>query len=83
MRLRLPSRASSWAKTAAKPAVRRRATGTRAPSSRFLAERHLAIPWLSSISSTREAASERERRSWPVTASRRLLGSESVWIGLA
>src|SRR4051794_21422359 len=37
MRLRLPSLASSWANTAAKPAVSRTATGTRAKSSRFLA----------------------------------------------
>src|SRR3954467_12591920 len=37
MRLRLPSCAFSWAKTAAKPAVSRSATGTRAKSSRFLA----------------------------------------------
>src|SRR3954447_7207238 len=37
MRLRLPSCAFSWAKTAAKPAVSRIATGTRAKSSRFLA----------------------------------------------
>src|SRR3954469_1299738 len=37
MRLRLPSFAFSWAKTAAKPAVSRIATGTRAKSSRFLA----------------------------------------------
>ena len=38
MRLRFPWRACSWAKTAAKPAVSSSATGTRAPSSRFLAE---------------------------------------------
>src|SRR3954454_11755519 len=37
MRLRLPSCAFSWAKTAAKPAVSSIATGTRAKSSRFLA----------------------------------------------
>src|SRR3954466_5626330 len=37
MRLRLPSLAFSWAKTAAKPAVSRTATGIRAKSSRFLA----------------------------------------------
>src|SRR3954447_3065360 len=37
MRLRLPSCAFSWAKTAAKPAVSRIATGTRAKSSRFRA----------------------------------------------
>ena len=40
-------------------------------------------PWLFWISSIRETASSRERRSWPVTASRRLAGSDSVWIGLA
>ena len=40
-------------------------------------------PWLFWMSSISETASSRERRSWPVTASRRLAGSDSVWIGLA
>ena len=40
-------------------------------------------PWLCWISSSSEVASARERRSWPVTASRRFGGSEAVWIGLA
>ncbi len=40
-------------------------------------------PWLRSMSSISETASERERMSCPVTASRRLRGRESVWIGLA
>src|SRR5260221_6151215 len=40
-------------------------------------------PWLRSMSSIKETASERERTSWPVTAARRLPGRDSVWIGLA
>ena len=70
MRLRLPSRASSWAKTAAKPAVSSRATGTRAIELAVPGRRHLANPLAArSMSSTSETASSRERRSWPVTAS--------------
>jgi len=40
-------------------------------------------PWPRSISSSSETASSRERRSWPVTASRRRAGSPAVWTGLA
>ena len=40
-------------------------------------------PSARSMSSIRETASSLDRSSWPVTASRRRLGRESVWIGVA
>ena len=86
MRLRLPSFAFSWAKTAAKPAVSRSATGTRA-SELPVPGRRQGSPAVFSISSSSETASPRERRSWPVTASlrrgRQRLGLDRAGVALA
>ena len=82
MRLRLPSCAFSWAKTAAKPAVSRSGDGNQGEQLPVPGRRQRS-PSVFSMSSTSETASSRERRSWPVTASWRAAGSDSVWIGLA
>ncbi len=81
MTLRLPSFELSWAKTAAKPAVSSSATGISASSSRLRARVIRATPWPRSISSSSLIASSRERRPWPVTASLRFSGSDSVCTG--